>query len=186
MTIQKLKNIISNYKEWKRENPDTWIEHCKTQKKIENAIIYAALAENHLGKRNRHQRRLKKSSLEKFAANLIDKIEQIRDTRTFDELLKIVKSCKIKGVGELTCYDTANRIGAKLKLTPDLIYLHAGTKKGAKNLLGKRLKDKFIRKADLPSPFQINDLTPAEIEDILCIYKNKFDKMEIEKTKNGN
>ncbi|WP_282774577.1 hypothetical protein [Phaeodactylibacter xiamenensis] len=184
MTTQQLKNIINHYKKWKRENPDTWIKHCENQEELENAITFAALAENHLGKRNGHQRRLKKLDLEKFAANLIDNKDKIEAAKTFDELLKVVESCKIKGVGELTCYDTANRIGAKLKLKPDLIYLHAGTKKGAEKLLGMKLRDKCIRKVDLPAPFQTDELTPAEIEDILCIYKDRFDKVEIEKIKN--
>lgn len=178
MKTQKLKNIISHYKKWKGENPDTWIEHCANQENLKNAIIYAALAENHLGKRNGHQRRLKKLHLEKFAAQLIDRIKDIKAAQSFDQLLKIVESCKIYGIGELACYDTANRIGAKLGLRPDLIYLHAGTKKGAEKLLGKRLKIKFLKKEDLPSPFQADELTPAEIEDILCIYKDKFDKVD--------
>lgn len=174
MTSQKLKNIINHYRRWKGENPDTWVEHCVAQTDLKNTIIYAALAENHIGIRNIHQRRLKKLNLEKFAANLVDNIKKIEDALTFDELLKIVENCKIKGVGELACYDTANRIGAKLGLSPELIYLHAGTKKGAEKLLGKRLKGKSIRKTDLPDPLKGNDITPSEIEDILCIYKNRF------------
>lgn len=174
MTTQKLKNIINHYRKWKGENPDTWVEHCVSQKNLKHTIIYAALSENHLGKRNGHQRRLKKLNLEKFAANLIDNIKKIENALTFDELLKIVESCKTKGVGELACYDAANRIGAKLGLFPDLIYLHAGTRKGAEKLIGKRLKGKSIRKTDLPNPFHGDDITPAEIEDILCIYKNRF------------
>lgn len=174
MTNQKLKNIINHYRKWKGGNPDTWVEHCVAQKDLKNTIIYAALSENYLGKRNGHQRRLKKLNLEKFAANLVDNIKKIEDARTFDELLKIVESCRIKGVGELACYDAANRIGAKLGLSPDLIYLHAGTRRGAEKLLGKRLKGKSIRKTDLPNTFQGDDITPAEIEDILCIYKNRF------------
>jgi hypothetical protein len=174
MTTQKLKNIINHYRKWKGENPDTWVEHCVAQKDLKNSLIYAALAENNLGKRNGHQKRLKKLNLEKFADNLVDNIKKIEDALTFDELLKIVESCKIKGVGELACYDTANRIGAKLGLPPDLIYLHAGTRNGAEKLLGRKLKDKTIRKTELPNPFQGDDITPAEIEDILCIYKNRF------------
>ena len=174
MRTQKLNNIINYYKRWKSENPDTWIEHCVNQTQFENVIIYAALAENHLGKRNNHQRRIKKVNLEKFAANLVDKIDQIEKVKSFDELLKVIESQKVKGVGKLTCYDTAHRIGAKLGLEPDLIYLHAGTKSGAKKLLDDQLPKKHLRKVDLPSPFQRADLTPAEIEDILCIYKKRF------------
>ena len=38
------------------------------------------------------------------------------------------------GIGSLTVYDTATRIGAFLKLEPDRVYLHAGTRDGARAL----------------------------------------------------
>jgi hypothetical protein len=178
MTPNKIRNIIKHYKKWKQKNLDTWVEHCKNQEKLEDAIIYAALAENHLGKRNNHQRRLKKLNLEKFAANLIDKKSDIQKAKSFDELLIIVENCKIKGIGKLACYDTAQRIGANIKLFPEYIYLHAGTKIGAEIILGRRLKEKFINRTDLPNPFHNENLTNAEIEDILCIYKNRFEKFD--------
>lgn len=37
----------------------------------------------------------------------------------------------IPGLGELYVYDTTLRIGAKLNLFPDKVYLHAGTRLGA-------------------------------------------------------
>lgn len=174
MNTKKIRNIIRHYKKLRQEHPDTWIEHCKNQKSLEDAIVYAALAENHLGKRNNHQKRREKINLEKFAANLVDKKTEIQKAKSFDGLLTIVENCKIKGIGPLTFYDTAQRIGAKIRLFPEHIYLHAGTKTGAEKLLGKRLKVKFINKTDLPSPFQNVHLTNGEIEDILCIYKDKF------------
>ena len=159
MNPKKISNIIKHYKKLRQEHPDTWIEYCKNQEKLEDAIVYAALAENHLGKRNNHQKRRKKINLEKFAANLVDKKSEIQRANSFDELLIIVENCKISGIGPLTCYDTTQRIGAKIKLFPEHIYLHAGTKIGAEKLFGKRLKVKFIDKTDLPSPFQNVTLT---------------------------
>ena len=94
--------------------------------------------------------------------------------QSISSISAFVENCKIKGIGPLTCYDTAQRIGAKIRLFPEHIYLHAGTKTGAEKLLGKRLKVKFINKTDLPNPFHNANLTNAEIEDILCIYKDKF------------
>ncbi|MAY53073.1 hypothetical protein [uncultured Winogradskyella sp.] len=72
MNTKKIKNIIRHYKKLRQKHPDTWIEHCENQENLEDAIVYAALAENHLGKRNNHQKRRKKINLEKFAANLVD------------------------------------------------------------------------------------------------------------------
>jgi len=87
----------------------------------------------------------------------------------------------VKGVGELTIYDTANRIGAHLGLKPEHIYLHAGTKKGAEKLLGHRIKAKHINAHDLPPAFQNKALSNAALEDILCIYKDQFDTFNPEK-----
>jgi hypothetical protein len=56
------------------------------------------------------------------------------------------------GIGTLTASDTALRIGGFLKLQPDRVYLHAGTKDGAKLFgLGDRTS---ITAADLWVPFR--------------------------------
>lgn len=102
------------------------------------------------------------------------KSKELHKTTDFTSLLGIVESCKVKGIGELTCYDTANRISCKIGVYPDKIYLHAGTKKGADKLFGKRIKKRFIDKSELPEPFKSSELDCAELEDILCIYKLRF------------
>lgn len=183
MKNQKILNIISHYKKWRQENLDTWIEYCRSQTNTEDAVRFAALAENHEGKKNRHQRRLNKIILEKFAANLLDKKTEIQAVTSFSDLMVIVVKCRISGIGELACYDTANRIGAKIGFSPDKIYLHAGTRIGAEKLLGRPIKKRHIDRTELPSPFHDKTLTNAEIEDILCIYKDKFNKVEIDENK---
>jgi hypothetical protein len=71
--------------------------------------------------------------------------------------------------GELTVYDAALRIGTyrELKLEPKEIYLHAGTRKGAKTL-GFKGRRRSIRLDELPKAFY--RLKPYQIEDCLCIY----------------
>lgn len=41
---------------------------------------------------------------------------------------------EVAGIGELYVYDTAFRIGAYLRLPPTRVYLHAGTRDGARAL----------------------------------------------------
>jgi hypothetical protein len=146
MTTQNLKNIINHYRKWKRVNPDTWVEHCVSQKDLKNTIIYAALSENHLGKRNAHQKRLKKLNLEKFSSNLVNNIKKIENALTFDELLKIVERYKTKGVGELTCYDAANRIGAKLGLSTRLNLLTRRNEKGSRKADREKIERQVYKK----------------------------------------
>jgi hypothetical protein len=68
-------------------------------------------------------------------------------------------------------YDTAHRIGSKLRLSPECVYLHAGTAEGAR-FLGIDTKEEFIPKVSLP--IELQKLEPHEIEDLLCIYKEEL------------
>jgi hypothetical protein len=56
--------------------------------------------------------------------------------RSFADLHAVVSRAirSVPGVGELTVYDTALRIGAKLGFARERVYLHAGTRQGAKRL----------------------------------------------------
>jgi hypothetical protein len=58
------------------------------------------------------------------------------ETKTFDDFFTLLEQllAPIKGLGELYVYDTALRIGAKIGLLPRRVYLHAGTRVGARHL----------------------------------------------------
>ena len=95
--------------------------------------------------------------------------------RSFGELHDAVDAAigKFKGIGELTVYDIAVRIGAFLRLEPEVVYLHAGTRAGASTLgLGRGAT--VLRIDELPAPFR--RLRPREIEDCLCIYKSQLNE----------
>ena len=74
----------------------------------------------------------------------------------------------ISGAGELYVYDTSLRIGAKSNLLPTKVYLHAGTRVGAR-ALGLDGQAKTLEVSMLPPEFR--QLEPHEIEDVLCIFK---------------
>lgn len=63
MKLKKYQNIINHYTRWRKENPDTWIDYTVEQPDILSAIKVAAKSDNKDGKRNNHQRRLKKISI---------------------------------------------------------------------------------------------------------------------------
>jgi hypothetical protein len=93
--------------------------------------------------------------------------------RSFDELFQVVSDAigNIQGIGALTIYDIACRIGAFLKLKPNRIYLHAGTRAGARAIgLGDGVETLEID--ELPPAFR--RLSASEIEDCLCIYKDEL------------
>lgn len=135
------------------------------------AIRIAALAVNSRGKRHSHQRRIPFEMLEHFRRGLLRRRRLLRSCKTFPELMKISENVAagIWKQSELTVYDTTHRIGAYLGIQPDRVYLHTGTRTGAR-ALGIKGGIPYVLPAQLPKAFR--KLKPYEIEDCLCIYKN--------------
>lgn len=119
-------------------------------------------------KRHDHQRRLKRASLEAAHGKL--KGASFSECESFHDLFLTVERTigGIPGIGELMVYDTSLRIGANVGLLPDRVYLHSGTRRGAKQLslpteIGWLLRDQL--------PQDLQSLAPCQVEDLLCIYK---------------
>jgi hypothetical protein len=96
---------------------------------------------------------------------------RLKPLRTFGDLIEHVREMiePIRGIRELAVYDVALRIGYKLNLAPDVVYLHAGAAEGARAL---GIHGPSVHPKALPSAFY--RLTPAEIENCLCIYKREL------------
>lgn len=104
---------------------------------------------------------------------LWEEINPIRKCNSFHDLWLTTKKLRaIKGLGELYVYDTSLRIGAYLNLFPKKIYLHAGTRKGASNYGLEIANREWLEMTEMP--VKLKELEPQEIEDILCIYKDKI------------
>ncbi|MBI2845284.1 MAG: hypothetical protein HYX86_01925 [Chloroflexi bacterium] len=144
---------------------------------LKEAIYKAAFAiRGPNGRRHGHQTRIKKRALEE-AASILGQMEgEIRSCKDFEGLIHLIKNTvePIPGLGELYTYDTALRIGAKLGLRPNLVYIHAGTRDGAK-ALGINPKRESIDPANLPVAFQ--ELEAHQIEDCLCIHKDRLKEL---------
>jgi hypothetical protein len=91
----------------------------------------------------------------------------------FEELHDVIVSAvrDIWNNAELYCYDTALRIGARINFRPDTIYLHRGTRQGARRL-GLTARGLTLQMSELPKELRV--LEPEEVEDVLCIYKHLF------------
>ena len=146
---------------------------------LDLAIHQASLAINKEGKRYSHQRRLKKSVLSKAHQILEKEVSAIKKIKSFEELHDTIEKAvlNIQGIGELYAYDTSLRIGANLGLLPKKVYVHAGTREGAR-ALGINTRTKTLNRADLPK--EVHKLDPYEIEDLLCIFKDEFAIIEEE------
>jgi len=171
-----LVQIVEDYDQKYKKEAEKELEWFKIQKSLEDVISNAALAKGPSGKRFNHQRRIQRSVLEQARKILLENIDKIRNAKNFDGLYNIIEELlqNLHGVGELYIYDTALRIGAKLGFEPDKIYLHRGTREGAK-YLGLNFNRKYLKMAEIPH--ELRKLKPREIEDALCIYKDKLTKL---------
>jgi len=124
-------------------------------------------------KRFDHQRHIPLAALKESQAILQASKQRLRACRSFHELHRLVKQLisGINGVGPLVIYDTAERLGGYLGLYPERAYLHSGTKEGAQ-VLGLDVSRGVLEVAELPKALQA--LPPREIENFLCIYKDRF------------
>jgi hypothetical protein len=170
-----LLTIILAYNTDHQENASKEQTFFKIQRSIEEVIRLAAFAVMPGGKRFSHQRRIPPHVLQLSYTKLQQQTRRIKKTRNFEELYTIITEqlSPIKGAGLLYIYDTAFRIGAFLNLEPEFVYLHAGTRTGAKKL-GLDCSGKYLTRQQLPPA--LRTIKPFEVEDILCIYKDNFDK----------
>jgi hypothetical protein len=142
---------------------------------LELAIHHASLAINNREKRFGHQCRIPLALLKRAKILLGAVSSRLESCRSFHDLHALLGSMfsSVRGLGDLYIYDTALRLGSFLKLSPKHVYLHAGTRAGARTL-GLNLSEGFLRVTALPKTIQV--LEPHEIEDFLCIYKAHFAK----------
>jgi len=140
---------------------------------FEEALERAALAIDDDGKRFSHQRRLRGSPLRNARNILSGGAQELRRCDSFDQLHNLIKEHLngIRGLGRLYYYDTALRIGASLRLMPKRVYLHRGTRDGARALgldwRADSLDPRALRK-------ELAVLEPHEIEDFFCMYKDQL------------
>ncbi|MBI5283457.1 MAG: hypothetical protein HY874_00040 [Chloroflexi bacterium] len=137
---------------------------------LPEAVRVAALSCTSKGKRHPHQRRLALEAL--MAGARILAAIPVQRVGSFDDLHRLVAvvSRQVPGLGPVWSYDVAQRIGAKLGLEPERVYVHAGTAVGAVNLgLGDR---ETIEVKELPR--EIRRLRPWQVEDFLCIYAEQI------------
>ena len=169
----KFDQIVRIYIRKIRPRAQAEIDWFANQRTLSDAIEKAGIAENSKGKRYSHQRRLKKSSLKRALRALQEASDEIARARSFDELFELIGTAvrPIPGIGELYVYDTSLRIGARLNLFPERVYLHAGARAGAR-ALGLNHRAHALSVSVLPKEFRV--LEPHEIEDVLCIFKKEL------------
>ena len=166
-----LDDIVADYIREYREDARAEMRFFEILRSPTEAIRKAALCQLPGGKRHPHQRRIPRVLLEQVEGRLQGIRRRLAKAPDFATIHRLVcdEIGSIKGIGALTVYDISHRIGAYFGKAPELVYLHAGTRTGARilNISGDAFDSKI-----LPKPF--SRLAASEIEDCLCIYKDQL------------
>ncbi len=124
--------------------------------KIKDAIKKAVRAKSENGQLYKHQWNLfnHPEVPQKAEAILMQCVGEIEKCKNFDVLHELIKSkLQMPFAGELYWYDTAFRIGISLNIYPEKVYLHRGTKLGAKALNIYKGKE-VLEMSELPEELQ--------------------------------
>jgi hypothetical protein len=161
--------IVTDYIRTYRDPARDELRGFEKERNLSAAIRRAALCQREDGKRYSHQRRIPRRVLEAAELRLQAAERSLAKVADFEALFRLVheKIGAIDGIGALTIYDIAHRIGAYLRKEPTRVYLHAGTRVGA---LALGIEGDVVNPEILPKQF--SRLSAAEVEDCLCIYKD--------------
>ena len=175
-SLETLAEIVAAYEADYRDRCNGELGFYRSQPTFAEAVRVAAMAEGPGGKRMAHQRRIPHAVLQRSASGLRAQISLLKEARHFDDVHNVVGEAigGIEGIGALTIYDTALRIAAYRRLSPARVYLHAGTREGAR-ALGISKERPWVSPKDLPAP--LRRLRAGEIEDCLCIYKADLQRL---------
>ena len=172
--------------EERRDNPDSLVHkykddiprYCYEAPSFDQAIARAVLARRPNGKMHNHQSKQAKILPVWWHAlkNNSERRRIMLDVETFDQLYEYLWSWRISGIGPMTVYDTAVRLGEYLGVEPKALYFHAGVEGGLIALVrrgyvnGKLIEHKRkIPMHYLPKPLSNK---PADmVEDFLCTYR---------------
>jgi hypothetical protein len=137
------------------------------------AIHHAALAIDEQEKCFDHQALIIPSARQKAKEILTRESARLDAVRSFDELHVLVDELlsPVRGIGELYIYDAALRLGAYLRLLPERVYLHRGTRDGAR-ALGLDVSRPYLEIHETPAALQT--LSADAIESFSCIFRNRF------------
>lgn len=177
MVLHSFKEVVQDYIARYRDRANDELASFQMLNSLDEAIERAARAEVEGGKKHDHQWRIPEAVLARAGKELLAKRAQISKCTDFNSLIELVETTagSIRGFGELATYDTAVRIGARLRMEPEFVYLHRGTRKGAK-ALGLTSRGKYLKVGELSAEF--TKLKPHEIEDCLCIYASELARLK--------
>lgn len=196
--LDSLAAIVRDYS-WRfpRSKRDMVWEWCRVAPSLRVAVERACASRSEDGKMHNHQSRVHESARNEFCLLILEwKRDIMRILNAgmhkeyadykdpFDALHDLLDRIKPPGIGPVTVYDVATRIGAYLGVEPTSLYIHAGVRIGLNYLSWATidpLATKSFRRIDrIPATVlhtlwpEFSELPPDEVEDFLCTYRDCF------------
>jgi hypothetical protein len=168
-----LESLLADFKKHHRSNSARETRFFRTMPSMGLAIYHVAMAVDGNDRCFDHQFHITQPARRK-AKQVLQQIEaQMQACRSFHALhsLFLHHLTPVRGLGEMYIYDAALRMGAYLRLYPFYIYLHRGTRVGAK-ALGLVVNRPYLERTELPKDLQV--LSADNIETFLCMYRNQL------------
>lgn len=173
-----LGEVVDEYLSVNAPDSDAEYDFYRSCTSLTEAIERASRAEDVDGNCHPHQRRIGLARMSELRAPLLGMKRALQRARNFYQLHELVSQAGngLERIGPLAIYDTALRLGAYLGFRPQYVYLHCGTREGAR-ALGLKGRAGKIEMQDLPEAFR--RLRPDQVEDCLCVYKNEIRRILI-------
>lgn len=197
--LTNLKAIRDDFK-WRyvdRKKTDQVIEFCRLAPDFPTAVERAVRARGADGKHHNHQSKVDLQARLEFGRLIVhNRVEMLKSMNgakrqdvewftEFDAMHDFLDEMKPYGIGPVTVYDVAVRIGAFLEVEPKQVYMHAGVRQGLKALefgLGKhQAGQRLLGAHKLPRvplylfPKPLRSMKADDVEDILCTYREVFE-----------
>lgn len=161
---------------------DDVVEFCREAGNWDTAVQRAVRSRRPNGKMHNHQSKVKEDDRQTFGARIRRTWPKPgnRWPETFDAFHDSLEEIRPHGIGPVTTYDVAVRVGAFLELEPESLYLHAGVRQGWLALcpvepfgFAKRWAGIHRIGPDL-WPTEVAGWKADELEDFLCTYRELF------------
>lgn len=162
---------------------------CAEATSFEEAVWIACESRRRNRKMHSHQTKVTKDARREFGHQIIDRFDSSplfghKNPRklegiTFDQFHDILWDIRPAGIGPLTTYDVATRVGAYLELEPDQIYLHTGARLGWTALWGSfPVAVGAWRVPPELWPASLRALSADMAEDFLCTYRDALTRIK--------
>jgi len=122
-----------------------------------------------------HQYHISHDTREDFSKALQKVMASLQNAKSFEDLWKIIKPLgeQTKGIGNLTAYDAALRIGFQMGIPPkDYVYAFNGA------TIGEGQRGQHVFPLNTFKTELTTRLTAYEIEDFLCVFHDERGKKE--------